>query len=167
MLSSTSCDFLTDSEAMKLFSRVKRQIMAERTLPDEFKTFIFALRLSGYKYGEIAALFGIAEEQVRLVLRDPSFSSPRLQELYEKTQATLRDRMMALATTILSSISDDDLENASLLQKTTSLSMLIDKSRLLEGKSTQNIGMAYELTRGGKPVKPSELALLEAELHGV
>lgn len=44
-----------------------------------------------------------------------------------------------LSNTILDSITTTDIEKASLLQKVTSSSILIDKRRLLDGESTQNV----------------------------
>lgn len=44
-----------------------------------------------------------------------------------------------LSNLILDSINQNDLNKASLLQKVTSSSILIDKRRLLDGESTQNV----------------------------
>ena len=155
---------LNDNDMALLFRKVKQQLAMERKVPDEIRVFIHTLRLTGYRYAEIASLFGLSETGVKSILNDPTFSSPRLQELYVKTESTMRDRLMTLGNTIMASISEEDLEKASLLQKTTSISQIIDKARLLGGKSTSNVALAYELAGKGAPEITEELAQLTNEL---
>lgn len=47
-------------------------------------------------------------------------------------------KISLIAHTILDSINQDDYDKASLLQKTTAFSQLVDKRRLLDGQSTSN-----------------------------
>lgn len=50
-----------------------------------------------------------------------------------------------LANSILDSVNQTDLNKASLLQKITSASILIDKRRLLDGESTENVNYLGKL----------------------
>lgn len=51
-----------------------------------------------------------------------------------------------LSNTILDSINSNDLEKSSLLQKVTSASILIDKRRLIDGQSTENVSIVQRLS---------------------
>lgn len=157
---------MSDKQLQNLFQQAKRKLLLERNIPDEHKVFIHTLKLTGYSDADIATLFGMQVRQVADILKDPTFNSQKLNELYVKSTELMKNRMAALATTILASISDEDLAKASLLQKTTSIAQLIDKSRLLEGKSTSNVAMAYDLVKKGTQAPVSELEALEAELYG-
>lgn len=160
----TGTSILNEKDMALLFRKVKQTIASERNVSDEIKVFVHSLRLTGYRYAEIAGLFGLTETAVKSILNDPTFSSPRLQELYVKTEATMRDRLMSMGNTIMASISEEDLEKATLLQKTTAISQIIDKARLLGGKSTSNVALAYELAGKGTPQITEELAQLTQEL---
>lgn len=46
-----------------------------------------------------------------------------------------------LSNKILDNVTETDIEKASLLQKTTSYSQLLDKRRLLDGESTENLSI--------------------------
>lgn len=160
----TGTPVLSDNDISLLFRKVKQTLAKEKNVPDEIKVFIHSLRLTGYRYSEIATLFNITETAVKSILNDPTFTSSRLQELYTKTEATMRDRLMAMGNTIMASISEEDLEKASLLQKTTAVSQIIDKARLLGGKSTSNIAHAYELAGMGAPQIAEELTQITEQL---
>lgn len=54
-------------------------------------------------------------------------------------------KMTFLSNSILDSVNQGDLNKASLLQKVTSASILIDKRRLLDGESTENINHLAKL----------------------
>lgn len=155
---------LSEAELGLLFRRVKQELAKERRIPDEMKVFIHSLRMGGYKVVEIADIFGIDEAVVRGVLADPCFVNGRLGEVYRKAEETMKDRLMGLANTIMGSISEVDIEGSGLLQKSTAIGILIDKARLIGGKSTNNIAMAYELSREGRPGKADELSVLGEEL---
>lgn len=53
--------------------------------------------------------------------------------------------LVMLGNSILDRISEKDVENASLLQKTTAYCQLLDKRRLLAGESTENVGYLGKL----------------------
>lgn len=50
-------------------------------------------------------------------------------------------KLSTITHTILDAITDEDLHKASLLQKTTAASQLIDKRRLIDGESTENVSV--------------------------
>ena len=58
-------------------------------------------------------------------------------ELRDQKRESLSDRLSDIAENILDSISDKDIEKATLVQKTTAVGILIDKSRLLQNQPTE------------------------------
>ena len=59
-------------------------------------------------------------------------------DLVERIKTGLPNKAYFLANTVMSSINDDDIKKASLLQKTTAAGIMIDKARLIDGQSTEN-----------------------------
>lgn len=53
-----------------------------------------------------------------------------------------QDNLVFLGNSILDNITQEDLQKASLLQKTTSYCQIVDKRRLLAGQSTENVSIA-------------------------
>ncbi len=159
---------LQDKNLYDIFLKAKRVLEQDRGVSDEIKVFVHTLKMTGYDDEEIEALIGISKRTIRSIIHDPQFSSLKVQSLYDKASETLQRRLDTLSNTILASISKDDLVNASLLQKTTALSQIIDKSRLLQGKSTSNVAMAYEMVNKGKMgldnAIENEIKMLEEEI---
>jgi len=58
-------------------------------------------------------------------------------DLRDQKRTELADRLTGIALTIVSSISDGDIEKASLVQKSTAFGILFDKTRLLSNEATQ------------------------------
>jgi len=65
-----------------------------------------------------------------------------------------------VASTVLGAITDEDIQKASLLQKGTFSAMMVDKARLAEGESTDNILLVQADLRKDQ----DELHTIEAEL---
>ena len=94
-------------------------------------------RAKGLSYQDIATSQGVRKESVYLALK-PILSmqaNPEQLEEYRANQANILD---SIAARTLQSISNEDMEKASLLQKATTVAVLIDKSRLISGQSTSN-----------------------------
>lgn len=63
----------------------------------------------------------------------------------DKIKEHEQDNLVFLGNSILDNITQEDLEKASLLQKTTSYCQLLDKRRLLAGESTENVNHLAKL----------------------
>lgn len=93
---------------------------------------IIALRKKNLHHHEIAKILGCARETVTRRLLEADLEG--LTD-YENNEATI---LAHQRRRILSSITEKDLEKASLSQKVISTAVLIEKQRLLEDKSTHN-----------------------------
>lgn len=62
-----------------------------------------------------------------------------LNSVVDRVKEHEQANLVMLGNSILDRISEKDIENASLLQKTTSYCQLLDKRRLLAGESTENV----------------------------
>ena len=118
---------------------------------DEVKIQCYALRAMGYSYKRIGHALGVSESTAHEWINKPeqqgnSMTMACRAEIVELVKANLASKAFMLSNHILSAISDSDVENASLLQKTTAASQLIDKGRLLDNKSTENIAMLQHYT---------------------
>ena len=91
----------------------------------------------GQSYAQIAKDQGVHPSTVHQALKPilSMVASPEQLEEYRREQANILD---TIAAKTLQSITDEDYEKASLLQKTTAVAVLIDKSRLISGQSTSN-----------------------------
>jgi predicted transcriptional regulator len=95
------------------------------------------MKLAGVPNSEIAKLQGVTRDAVYKHLTPLLKNLPSSMHLdeYQEKQADILD---AIATGIVGSIKKKDLDRASLHSKITSLGILVDKSRLVRGQSTNN-----------------------------
>lgn len=70
-----------------------------------------------------------------------ALKSEEVQAMVQETQERLGLKYQAVAEKILDSITDADLEKASLQQKSISSATMLDKARLALGLTTENIGV--------------------------
>ncbi len=68
-----------------------------------------------------------------------------LSSVADKVKEHEAENLVMLGNSILDRISEKDIEKASLLQKTTSYCQLLDKRRLLDGESTENVNYLGKL----------------------
>lgn len=94
-------------------------------------------RLQGRSYKEIADAQGVKPQSVHTAIAPilEKLASPEVVDMYRNKQADILDGMAART---LASITDGDLEKAGLRDKVVATGILIDKSRLISGASTQN-----------------------------
>jgi len=94
-------------------------------------------RLQGRSYKEIADAQGVKPQSVHTAIAPllEKLADPAAVEVYRNKQAEILDGMAART---LASITDGDLEKAGLRDKVVATGILIDKSRLISGASTQN-----------------------------
>ena len=142
--------------------------------PEELKAVAVALRSSGMPYEKIAFVLKVGSGSVRAWVNSSSRLGGRYHELAETVKSHLADKQYLLSNTILGSVSDADIERASLKDKVLSSSILIDKARLIEGQSTENqsvyIKKSVEIRSSIQDDKErlksidAKIALLEQEL---
>ena len=94
-------------------------------------------RLAGMSYRQIAAAQNVGRATVHQAVAPilAKLADPATVEMYRNKQAEILDGMAAKT---LASITDGDLEKAGLRDKVVATGILIDKSRLISGASTQN-----------------------------
>lgn len=90
------------------------------------------------KHNEIAKMTGCTRQNVTQTLQRYGIKPSNVNR-YRKFRA---DILAGIQEQILHSISKEDLNKASLKDKTISMSILFDKERLEQGKSTTNIALA-------------------------
>ena len=125
-------------------------------------------------YEKIAFVLKVGSGSVHAWVNSSSRLGGRYHELAETVKNHLADKQYLLSNTILGSVSDADIERASLKDKVLSSSILIDKARLIDGESTENqavyIKKSVEIRSNIQDDKErlksidAKIALLEAEL---
>lgn len=119
-------------------SQGKNQFSDDKTLTPYSIKFALADALikEGRSNREIMRLSGLCRESIARIKRGERKIASIWVEAIKKNESA---KHTFLSNTILDSITTTDIEKASLLQKVTSSSILIDKRRLLDGESTQNV----------------------------
>ena len=113
--------------------------------PKEFQALVCALHATGYSEREIAGRLGVSKGTVHNWIHSSDIEDNYgLQQLNGQTKRNLAQRQYRLSSHILGAISEEDVKKASLLQKTTASSQLIDKARLLDGEATEVIDHVYK-----------------------
>lgn len=115
-----------------------------RRYPDEVKMFAITLQASGYSYRAIGELLGVGNVTVHNWVNDAKNDQLLLSDVSEQVKSRMSNKLYITSNNILSRISDKDVEDASLVQKTTAIGTLIDKARLIDGETTDNISMVYQ-----------------------
>ena len=137
--------------------------------PTEIKILAYALHAQGKSLRTIASSLGIKAHSTiadwvhQIELAPPAEAALLIQQI----KKTMADKCYMTANRVSNRITDEDIEKASLVQKTTAIGTLIDKARLLEGKSNNNIEVHYEqVDRLGDEESRLKLEIeaLEAEL---
>ena len=95
------------------------------------------MKLKGATLQEIGDKFGVTRSSVQQHLKPllTMHCAPQQLQEYQDKQADILD---ALSAGILAGIKKKDIAKASLQQKVSSMGVLIDKSRLIRGQSTNN-----------------------------
>ena len=113
--------------------------------PKEFQVLACALYATGYSQRQIADRLTVSKTTVQTWVTSSDIEcNYGLQQLNDQTKRNLAQRQYNLSSHILGAITEDDVKKASLLQKTTASSQLIDKARLLDGESTEVIDHVYK-----------------------
>lgn len=111
---------------------------------DTIKATALALVSQGYSYRQAADEVGVRShntirEWVARNVEDKGFLDDfGLHDLASQIKKRMSNRLYTQAHHVFEAMSEKDIESASLLQKVTAGSILIDKARLLAGESTEN-----------------------------
>lgn len=98
------------------------------------KRQIVTLAATGKSKLAIAKAMGRDPKTIRNVLKNPDMMIVKAD-----IEAKLACKFEELTSAILDSVTEDDLEKASLQQKAISAATMLDKARLIRGQSTQNV----------------------------
>ena len=97
-------------------------------------------KLAGQSYRQIAKVHGVHESTVHQSIAPLLKALPSASEMAEM-KASLADHATVTAYKTIASITDEVIDKAGLQARATTAAILIDKSRLLTGESTQNIAI--------------------------
>jgi transposase-like protein len=117
--------------------------------PDATKILAIALYSQGHSMAAICSMTGVPSKgTIHNWIHNAAEMETKAQELgyselIEQCKSRLSSKLTLMANRTLSSVTDEDFEKASLLQKATATAIFIDKSRLMENKSTENIALMY------------------------
>ena len=135
--------------------------------PEELKLLAKAMRASGYTYHGIAAKLNVSAGSVHDWVNRVEERRFEDTELTEQIKAQMSGKVYSTANHILSKVSDEDIERATLQQKATSFGIMIDKARLIEGQSTENHSMIvkeFDKASGRGEELDDEALQIEAEI---
>ncbi|MCM0083956.1 helix-turn-helix domain-containing protein [Geomonas sp. Red32] len=96
-----------------------------------------------------------------------ALKTPEVAEQKEDIQARLADKFEAITERILDGVTPVDIEKASLRDKAVAAGVMLDKSRVIRGQSTQNIAVmmaAAVLDAHRLPSDGATADVLEAEV---
>ncbi|MDA0707489.1 MAG: hypothetical protein O2963_00210 [Proteobacteria bacterium] len=150
---------ITAENILNVVARARKFKAKVAKYPEELKIFAITLRAEGHTFLKVSKILGVSEGTVHAWCNDTKLDDLLLHQLSEQVKSALSKRLIVTAGTVLSRISDIDVEKASLLQKATTVAVLIDKARLLDGETTENVGMIYR----GKTKAKSECNVIDAE----
>jgi len=110
--------------------------MAVKKLDIETQRTVALLSAHGKSTNKISKLTGLHHTSIKNILLQDNITN-----LKGDIEARLADKFEQLTEAILDSISEGDLLKASLQQKSISAACLLDKSRLIKNRSTQNLAV--------------------------
>lgn len=136
----------------------------------EIKALALTLVGMGYRYRDVGEKLGVTSSTVSDWVNDMRTpdEQEQLRSLSSNIKKTMSDKFYVGASKLFAvAMEDKKLDKASTLQLTTAASQLIDKARLLDGDSTENIGMVikrYESAKTKGQQIDEELDRLNAQL---
>lgn len=142
--------------------------------PEAIKLLAVALYAAGYTTRAIASQLDASQASVVSWINNPKYngeessSDDSLSDVSAHIKDTLSKKLYLIASKSFNhAMEDDKIEKASSLQLATVGAIAIEKARLLEGSSTENISHLYrksEKTKGQKETIDAEIKELEALL---
>lgn len=128
--------------------------------PHVRNAIIQTLQAKKFSQTQIASILDVTPQYLSTLVHSNSVDINYTDVIREEIRKSV---LKAICDKIVLSINDSDLEKASLQQKVTSAAILIEKYRLLEDKSTQNISVSHlislkrEYNRTKEIVQPSQV----------
>jgi len=98
-----------------------------------------ALLDMGRTYEQIKLSTGLSDATISLIKKGEREVNDAWVNLCKRNESKM---LTLLSNEVFSAVSSEDIKKASLLQKVTAGSIMLDKRELLDGKPTQNIGLA-------------------------
>ena len=146
--------------------RIKRMSKAVAVSVDTLdnREKAYAFYAAGMSCAEIGRHLECGGDEVQRWLRDSREKGAwAFRRSAEKIRGILGDNCYIESGRILGAITDEDVAKAGLREKVSAASMLIEKARLLEGKSTENIDVInHEIDSLSE-----EITTIEAELQKI
>lgn len=105
-----------------------------------------------YSLSQIAAMLGVkSKDTIHRWAHEPVGDGEEMlslgrKDVAERIRNDLSSRSYMVASKVIGAISEEDIEKASLVQKTTAAATLIDKARLMDDQSTDNIAVLNKNT---------------------
>ena len=122
----------------------------EKKYRDELKIFTNTLKEIGYSTREIADICNVSQPSVVSWINNPDFNvdlidDENLTELSDRTKDRFsRTLRINAARSFSKAMTEDKMNSASHLQLVTAGGIMLDKARLLDGESTDNINFMYK-----------------------
>ena len=136
---------IEDETVRDILTRAREHFGKVGKHPDELKVLALTLRSANYSYPQIATIIGVGRTTVMDWVNRPTYDNVGLSELATGIKERMASKLYVNSNQIFNAAMDDDkIDKASHLQLVTSGSIMIDKARLMEGKSTENISMMYQ-----------------------
>ncbi|MGR3218425.1 MAG: helix-turn-helix domain-containing protein [Candidatus Anammoxibacter sp.] len=93
----------------------------------------------GVSYSDVARILGCSKQTVSARLKKIDYTPQSIKD-YRENEANM---LSLVRSRIVLSLDADTIQKANLLQRTTSLGILLDKERLITGQSTGNIAVKH------------------------
>lgn len=125
-----------------ILARSRQYLLRTRKYPDELKVLALTLRTSGYTYEKMTEITGVSEPTLVDWVKNPSFDTIELKNIADGIKERLSSRLLINANqSFNAAMTDEKIAKASYLQLVVGGSTMIDKARLLNNESTENIAM--------------------------
>lgn len=144
---------LPDQETLSIEDITIRQLL-ERShtmyqrvgkYPDEIKIFAMVLKQACYTFEEIAAICKVSKRTIQDWHYDPRLDTFELKGLADEIRKRFSDKLYFCSQTAFNeAMSDEKLKKANFQQLVWGASVMLDKARLLENKSTENVAHLHQ-----------------------
>lgn len=153
----------------ELLERSKHMYSKVGKYPDEIKILALSLRQLTYSWVQIASICGTSPDTVQDWYYNPKFDTFELKKLSDAVKERLSDRLYLNSNTLMNhAMKDEKLAKANLQQLTWAMGVMIDKARLLENKSTENVSHIHSKAEGYNSKRETlrnEMLEAQAELN--
>ena len=111
--------------------------------PEELKLSVVTFYVSGYSMEELEKIFGVSTTIIGHWINDPEMLDFAKADVVGNLKKNLARKCYMLANRFLSRIDDSKIDKEGLKGTVISACTLVDKARLIEGASTENIAIMH------------------------